>query len=171
MPIFRVKSVKIYTGQKNLHWRRQRQLSGMRLQRKVPFTKDGPIQMIQIICKNKVLSLAKPSSLQDPIQADPDHLQKQNVVQHRPICKNLKKKKLNFITESRTDLFITSWPICKNQTLYWTILFFAKIWLNKVSSWSHGPSLVQLAGPYLYSESFQTVVNSNHPLCKPMLSN
>ena len=32
MPIFRVKSVKIYTGQKNLHWRRQprqRQLSGM----------------------------------------------------------------------------------------------------------------------------------------------
>ena len=34
MPIFRVKSVKIYTGQKNLHWRRQprrRQLSGMHL--------------------------------------------------------------------------------------------------------------------------------------------
>ena len=32
MPIFRVKSVKIYTGQKNLHWRRQWrqwQLSGM----------------------------------------------------------------------------------------------------------------------------------------------
>ena len=32
MPIFRVKSVKIYTGQKNLHWRRRprrRQLSGM----------------------------------------------------------------------------------------------------------------------------------------------
>ena len=32
MPIFRVKSVKIYTGQKNLHWRRQPrqwQLSGM----------------------------------------------------------------------------------------------------------------------------------------------
>ena len=32
MPIFCVKSVKIYTGQKNLHWRRQprqRQLSGM----------------------------------------------------------------------------------------------------------------------------------------------
>ena len=32
MPIFRVKSVKIYTGQKNLHWRRQprqRQLWGM----------------------------------------------------------------------------------------------------------------------------------------------
>ena len=32
MPIFRVKSVKIYTGQKNLQWRRQprqRQLSGM----------------------------------------------------------------------------------------------------------------------------------------------
>ena len=32
MPIFRVKSVKNYTGQKNLHWRRQprqRQLSGM----------------------------------------------------------------------------------------------------------------------------------------------
>ena len=32
MPIFRVKSVKIDTGQKNLHWRRQprqRQLSGM----------------------------------------------------------------------------------------------------------------------------------------------
>ena len=29
MPIFRVKSAKIYTGQKNLHWRRQRQLSGM----------------------------------------------------------------------------------------------------------------------------------------------
>ena len=29
LPIFRVKSVKIYTGQKNLHWRRQRQLSGM----------------------------------------------------------------------------------------------------------------------------------------------
>ena len=32
----------------------QRQMS----QRTVPFTKDGPIQMIQIICKNKVLSLA-----------------------------------------------------------------------------------------------------------------
>ena len=32
----------------------QRQIS----QRTVPFTKDGPIQMIQIICKNKVLSLA-----------------------------------------------------------------------------------------------------------------
>ena len=34
MPIFRVKSVKIYTGQKNLHWRRRprrRQLSGMYL--------------------------------------------------------------------------------------------------------------------------------------------
>ena len=29
MPIFRVKSVKIYTGQKNLHWRHQQQLSGM----------------------------------------------------------------------------------------------------------------------------------------------
>ena len=32
MPIFCIKSVKIYTGQKNLHWRRQprqRQLSGM----------------------------------------------------------------------------------------------------------------------------------------------
>ena len=32
MPIFRIKSVKIYTGQKNLHWRRQWrqwQLSGM----------------------------------------------------------------------------------------------------------------------------------------------
>ena len=32
MPIFRVKSVKIHTGQKNLHWRRRprrRQLSGM----------------------------------------------------------------------------------------------------------------------------------------------
>ena len=29
LPIFRVKSVKIYTDQKNLHWRRQRQLSGM----------------------------------------------------------------------------------------------------------------------------------------------
>ena len=32
MPIFRVKSVKIYTGQKNLHWRRRprrRQLSGV----------------------------------------------------------------------------------------------------------------------------------------------
>ena len=32
MPIFRVKSVKIYTGQKNLHWQRRprrRQLSGM----------------------------------------------------------------------------------------------------------------------------------------------
>ena len=34
MPIFRVKSVKIYTGQKNLHWRRQWrqwQLSGMQI--------------------------------------------------------------------------------------------------------------------------------------------
>ena len=34
MPIFRVKSVKIYTGQKNLHWRRQPrqwQLSGMKI--------------------------------------------------------------------------------------------------------------------------------------------
>ena len=31
LPIFRVKSVKIYTGQKNLHWRRQRQLSGMQV--------------------------------------------------------------------------------------------------------------------------------------------
>ena len=34
MPIFRVKSVKIYTGQKNLHWRRRprrRQLSGMEI--------------------------------------------------------------------------------------------------------------------------------------------
>ena len=33
MPIFRVKSVKIYIGQKNLHWRRRprrRQLSGMK---------------------------------------------------------------------------------------------------------------------------------------------
>ena len=32
LPIFRVRSVKIYTGQKNLHWRRRprrRQLSGM----------------------------------------------------------------------------------------------------------------------------------------------
>ena len=37
MPIFRVKSVKIYTGQKNLHWRRQPrqwQLSGMLLSEK-----------------------------------------------------------------------------------------------------------------------------------------
>ena len=31
MPIFCVKSGKIYTGQKNLHWRRQQRLSGMRL--------------------------------------------------------------------------------------------------------------------------------------------
>ena len=38
MPIFCVKSVKIYTGQKNLHWRRQWrqwQLSGMRKKPKV----------------------------------------------------------------------------------------------------------------------------------------
>ena len=43
MPIFRVKSVKIYTGQKNLHWRRRprrRQLSGM-IGYQTPLISDG----------------------------------------------------------------------------------------------------------------------------------
>ena len=121
-------------------------------QRMVPITKDWPVQMTQIICKNKVLSLtilfAGPNSSRSrsfektKLGTRPSYLQR---------CEKIP----NFITESRSDLFSTSWPICKNQTLYWTILFIAKIWLNKMSSRSHGPSSLQLAGPSLYLNHFK----------------
>ena len=54
MPIFRVKSVKIYTGQKNLHWRRQWQLSGM-----LP----SGSTMAQITCESSMILFVGLSSL------------------------------------------------------------------------------------------------------------
>ena len=53
MPIFRVKSVKIYTGQKNLHWRRQRQLSGMIDQDDKLDNGDDDVQLVAVAALTK----------------------------------------------------------------------------------------------------------------------
>ena len=56
MPIFRVKSVKIYTGQKNLHWRRQprqRQLSGMQTFTKNPKLRLKPDSYLPLVTQTE----------------------------------------------------------------------------------------------------------------------
>ena len=62
MPIFRVKSVKIYTDQKNLHWRRQprqRQLSGMNpWARKIAVEPVSPAGFVAISQKGWSLHLS-----------------------------------------------------------------------------------------------------------------
>ena len=65
MPIFRVKSVKIYTGQKNLHWRRRprrRQLSGMHVSRKCIFFSKFSLTLYDIYCFANVFFLLKTSN-------------------------------------------------------------------------------------------------------------
>ena len=53
MPIFRIKSVKIYTGQKNLHWRRQRQLSGMQTFTKNPKLRLKPDSYLPLVTQTE----------------------------------------------------------------------------------------------------------------------
>ena len=122
---------------------------------------------------------------------DPDHLQKQSVVTDHPLCRT-QFKPIQIIWKNetwyKTVLFAEMWKNTKfhhrvtNRPLFNELAHLQKpnfvldhpLYckdLTKQNVITESWTLLFATGwPIFIFESFQTVVNSNHPLCKPMLS-